>query len=82
MQLSAALQHLEQDRAAHIARLSAQLQEARADAQRASAAAAAAHADALAELEERAYKDLSQVMLRPHCKSCPSLMELCAWLPA
>ena len=67
LQLSAALQHLEQDRAAETARLSAQLQEAHVDAERALAAAAAAHADMSAELEDSASTRLCQVEFGPPC---------------
>ena len=80
VQLSAALQHLEQDRAAQTARLSAQLQEAHADAERALAAAAAAHADMYAELEERACRDLRKVELGSPCNTWPLLMmHTCIW---
>ncbi len=68
VQLCAALQHLEQNRDAQTARLSAQLEVARADAERTAAAAAAAHAKAYAELEERMYRDLHQVGLRLYCE--------------
>jgi len=61
MQLSAALQHVEQDRPAQISRLSAQLQQAHADAEHAAAAAASAHAKECAVLEERAFSNLDQV---------------------
>ena len=61
VQLSAALQHMEQGRSAQISRLSAQLQQAHADAEHAAAAAASAHAKECAEVEERAFNNLHQV---------------------
>ena len=60
-QLTAALQHLQQENAAWTAHVSAQLEQARADAERAAERAASAHAEELAVLREEAAANLLQV---------------------
>ena len=61
LQLSAALQHMEQDRAAQIAHLSAQLGQAQADAESTAAASSAAHSAEIAEMRASTAAELHQV---------------------
>lgn len=61
LQLSAGLQHMEQDRAAQIAHLSAQLGQAQADAESTAAASSAAHSAEIAEMRASTAAELHQV---------------------
>ena len=61
MQLTAALQHLQQEFATRTAHLSAQLEQARADAECAAEHTASAHAEETAVLREEAAAKLLQV---------------------